>query len=448
MRRYAPVAGVVVVMSCGGPAPDLLAPQPTSAKAPASAPPLPVEPAAITPTPVAAPALAPATSLTFHPVVTSGEWVGLHLLLDRSLMVSAGPRLLRVDLAGTIDDSPALLTGIDLPYPRGTESDLESQMMMINDHGGWSALQVGGTWPTATFLTLVAGDQQPAAVYRWAGDRWARTKPGRASVFSWPVALRPWKDRSLLAWRELYAPALDLSQRCSNCPDEIYQAPEYKQGERDLAATKQLAVLAGPAKAPPLTGKQISAFDALTTGQVFVALTDGSLLVWPAAGEPVPLRPPGAATVWWAGLLARAPDDLLGFGALGDRAYLMHYDGEAITALDVPACGPGLTSLAVVGTTWWTTCASPPPRSYDQLNTQTWAGSLWRREGAGEWERVALAEGLEPQFVVARGPDDVWVAAYGDKGGTVLHTRDHGRVIALGDLREIVGNGFFAGQQP
>jgi len=68
---------------------------------------------------------------------------------------------------------------------------------------------------------------------------------------------------------------------------------------------------------------------------------------------------------------------------------------------------------------------------------------LWRREGAGAWEQVALPDGLAARLVVARGPDDVWVAAYGEQGGTVLHTRPHDRVIALGDLRSIVHKAFF-----
>ncbi len=447
MLRYGLLAGAVVLTSCGGAAPEGLAPRPTSVVALASTPTLPVEPAASEPPPVAAPVLAPATTLAFHPVVTSDEWIGMHPLLDGSLMISAGPRLLRIDPAGTIDDGPALLAGIDLPYPT-PEPDLDMQMDIINDHGGWSALQVGGTWPTATFLTLATGHYDPAAAYRWAGDRWARIKPGRTRVVTWPASVRPWKDRSLLAWRELYAPALDLSGQCSDCPAEMYEDPKYKQGARELAATRQLAVLAGPAKAPPLTGKEIAAFDALITGEVFVALGNGAWMVWPAVGEPVTVRPPGDDAVQWAGLVARAADDVLGFGTLAEKPALMRYDGTTFTALDVPACESGLTSLAVVGTTWWTTCASPTPRNYDQLNTQPRAGSLWRREGAGEWQRVALTDGLDAQLVVARGPDDVWVAAYGEQGGTLLHTRDHGPVIALGDMREIVLKGFFAGKEP
>lgn len=247
----------------------------------------------------------------------------------------------------------------------------------------------------------------------------------------------------MLAWREVFVPALDLSGQCSDCPQELYETPAFKQGERDQAGARQLAVIAGPAKAPPLAGKEIAAFDALPGGEVFVALATGSLLVLPAAGEPITVALDAAQL---EGLLARAADDVLGFGTRDEKAYLMRYDGKTVTALAVPACEPGLTSLAITGSTWWTTCASPRPYNYDILNTQAQAGSLWRREGEGAWERVALPDGLAAREVVARGPDDVWVAAYGEHGGTVLHTREHGRVIALGDMRAIVRKGFFAGQ--
>ncbi len=432
-------------MSCGGAAhegaPDGVAPPPVSAPDPAPAAAAPATPAVVAPAP--APAAAVAATIAFHPVVTSGEWLGLHPLLDGSLMISAGPRLLRVDPAGTIDEGPALLAGIELPLRDAGPPELDMQMDVINHHGGWTALQVGGTWPGATFLTLVTGSYPPGDVYRWAGDRWALQKPGRGRVLTWPHTVRAWRDRSLLAWREVFVPALDLSGQCSDCPQELYETPAFKQGERDQAGARQLAVIAGPAKAPPLAGKEIAAFDALPGGEVFVALATGSLLVLPAAGEPITVALDAAQL---EGLLARAADDVLGFGTRDEKAYLMRYDGKTVTALAVPACEPGLTSLAITGSTWWTTCASPRPYNYDILNTQAQAGSLWRREGEGAWERVALPDGLAARQVVARGPDDVWVAAYGEHGGTVLHTREHGRVIALGDMRAIVRKGFFAGQ--
>ncbi len=398
---------------------------------------------------IAAPVPTPAAKLDFHPVVTSGEWLGLHPLADGTLMISAGPRLLRVDLTGTIDESPALLAGIELPFPEGRDVGVEGLMEMINERGGWTALQVGGTWPGATFLTLEAGRQRPNDVYRWAGDRWAKTKTGRAPVLMHPRTIRVWKDRSLLAWRELYAPALDLDTQCSNCPDEMYETPEYKRAERALLGTKQLVVLAGPAKGPSLAGQKISAFDALPGGEVFLALDDGgSLLLLPAAGgKPVILAPPaGTGIVQLHGLVARAADDVMGFGSRDGKAYLQRYDGAKITTIDAPACEPGLASLSIVGATWWATCADTVPRSYEEINSQDSVGSLWRREGAGAWQQVALANGIAARVVVARGADDVWLAAYGEQGGTVLHTREHGPVRALGDLQQIVRTSFFAAE--
>ena len=385
--------------------------------------------------------------LVFHPVVSSSEWLGLHPLLDGTLMISAGPRLLRVDPAGTIDDGPALLAGIELPFPDAHKHGALALIEILNERGGWTALQVGGTWPGATFLTLEAGRQRPDDVYRWASDRWARTQPGRAALSMHPRTIRAWKDRSLLAWRELYAPALDLDAQCSSCPPELYETPAYKRAEREVLATKQLVVLAGPAKGPPIAGQKIAAFEALPSGEVFLALADGgSLFVLPAAGgEAITLPPPaGTGVVQLHGLLARAADDVIGFGTRDGKAYLQRYDGATITAIDVPACEPGLASLSIAGTTWWATCADPPPRSYDELNSQRGPSSLWRRDGAAAWQQVALADGIAARVVVARGPEDVWLAAHGDQGGTVLHTREHGPVRALGDLQQIVRTGFFA----
>lgn len=441
MLRRGLLAGVIVLMGCGGGARDEAAHRPTGAPAPAIATPPPAasRPAAPTPT--------PAATLVFSPVVTSGEWIGLHPLLDGSLMISAGPRLLRVDPAGAIDEGPALLAGIELPYPKDVAMGVEAQLERINERGGWSALQVGGTWPGATFLTLETAGRRPNDVYRWSVDRWVKTRPGRAAVQGWPRSVRAWKDRSLLAWRELYVPALDLEDQCSDCPPEMLETPAYKQGERDLAAAKQLVVLAGPAKGPPFAGETIVAFDALTTGEVFVALADGALLVLSPAGERVKVAAPaGEQTVQLHGIVARAADDVIGFGGRDGKAYLVRHDGAKQVALDAPACAPGIASLSIAGDVWWATCAEPPPRSYEQLSVQDRAGSLWRREGAGAWQRVALGEGVEARLVVARAADDVWVAAYGEHGGTALHSREHGRVIALGDLLGIVREGFFAGR--
>lgn len=395
--------------------------------------------------PVAAPMPA-APALNFQPVVTSGEWLGLHPLLDGSLMISAGPKLIRIDRAGNVLNDPSLLAGIELPYPKGREFGVEGQMDLINNRGGWTPSMVGGTWPGATFMTIGTGGYRPAAVYRWANDRWAPQKAARGRVTGEPHTVRAWKDSSLLAWRELYVPALDLDDKCSQCPDEMYETPEYKQGERDLAAAKQLVVLAGPAKGPPLSGEQITAFDALPSGEVFLALKDGSLLVLPAEGEPISVAAPtGEGTPELHGLVARAADDVLGFGARDNKAFLVRYDGKTLSSVDAPACEPGLASLSVAGATWWATCAHTIPRSYEELNTQTRTGSLWRREGAGAWEKVALRDGFEARVVVARAPDDVWVSTYGKDGAAVLNNREHLELIALGDMIDIVRKGFFPG---
>lgn len=445
------LSGLIVLMSCGGGVRDGAAngaaPRPVGAPDPASV--TPQAATAIAAPPAATPVPAAAAKLAFHPVVTSGEWLGLHPLLDGSLMISAGPRLLRIDPTGAIDDGPALLAGIELPFPDGREWGVEGLIEMINESGGWTALQVGGTWPGATFLTLEVGRQRPDHVYRWAGDRWARTKPGRAPVLTHPLAIRAWKDHSLLAWRELYAPALDLDAQCSSCPKEMYETPAYKRAEREMLATKQLVVLAGPAQGPPLAGHKISAFDALPGGEVFLALNGGgSLLVLPAAGgESVTLAPPaGPGIVLLHGLVARAADDVIGFGSRDGKAYLQRYDGAQITAIEAPACEPGLASLSIADATWWATCANTVPRSYDEINRQHGTSSLWRRDDAGAWQQVALADGIAARVVVARGADDVWLSAYGERGGTLLHTRGHGPVRALGDLKQIVRAGFFAGE--
>jgi hypothetical protein len=383
-----------------------------------------------------------AASMQLYALVTFDELLGLHPLLDGSMMISAGPKLLRVDPEGEIHDDAALLAGITLPYPDALEYGVEAEMEFITHSGGWSALQVGGTWPSATFLTLQTGYGK-ASVYRWAGDRWAEAKHARSSVIAYPRAIRAWREGSLLAWRELYAPALDLDGQCSDCPDEMYETPQYKRAERDLASTKQLAVLAGPAKGPSLKGVKITAFDALASGEAFVGLEDGSLWVLSAAGKATTMTPTGdAAGGQLRGLVARAADDVIGFGIKDDKPFLVQYTGKGFAALDVPECTSGLASLSIAGPTWWVTCANPLPRSYEELGFHDDAGSLWRRE-SGAWERMAFKDGVYPRIVLARGPDDVWVSAYGNGGGTVLHTRERKQMIALRGLEDVVRKGFF-----
>ncbi len=389
---------------------------------------------------------------TFHAVVTSEEWLGLHPLLSGELMISAGPKLLRVDAAGEIHADRALLAGIELPWPMLNKGDgPEMQVEAINDKSGWWTLQVGGTWPGATFLTLeLPGDhEETTQVYRWAGDRWSRVKIRSGTYSAYPRQIQAWKDQSLLAWREFFSPTLDTEDECSNCPPAVFESAKYKAAERDVARAKQLAVVAGPAKGPALAGQNITAFAALTSGEVFVALEGGSLLVLAATGEQTTVAATGATAGTLGGLVARAPNDVVGFGSGAAGPLLVRHDGHGLTTLTPPACAMGLASLSIVGATWWATCASPAPRSYAAMSFEESAGSLWRKQGGAGWEQVKLAEGLQARLVVARAEDDVWVAARGEDGkGTVLHSRAHGAPIALGGMLEIVRDGFFAATVP
>jgi len=376
--------------------------------------------------------------------VTSGEWLGLHPLLDGSLMLSAGPKILRVDPAGVLHDEPALLAGIELPWPEGAEHGAEAMLETINEKGGWPALQIGGTWPGATFLTLLTPNdhEDPADVYRWAGTRWKQVRAPTGDYVAFPRVIRAWRQASLLAWREIFVPALDTDAFCSDCPDEFFETPQYKAAGRTLAGAKQLVVLAGPARGPAVMGAAITAFDALPTGEVFLAAEDSILVIAPS-GEQSKFAVPPELRGRIDGLVAWAPDDVVGFGAAGDAPYLVRFDGSSLTPLPHPPCTIGLASLSIAGETWWTSCANPPPRSYNEINEQGYDGSLWRREGAGPWQPVALPNALPARVVHARGPDDVWVSAYGENGGTVLHTKQHGDVIALGDMLAILRRGFF-----
>jgi len=435
---------VALGLSCARPDEDPLKPQPTKPQ-----PTTPEPPIAATPEPpptVAGPAPG------FHAVVTSQEWLGLHLLQSGELMISAGPKLLRVDASGEIHNDRALLAGIALPVPAMKQSDgPEVQVEAINDKSGWWTLQVGGTWPGATFLTLAypLDHEEAAQVYRWAGDRWSRVKIRSGTYSAYPRLIRAWSDQSLLAWREFYAPALDTDAQCSDCPPEIFAAPKYKAAQRDVARAKQLAVVAGPAKGPALAGQNITAFAALTSGEAFVALAGGSLLVLAATGEQTTVTTTGATAGTLNGLVARAPDDVVGFGRGADGPLLVRFDGRGLTTLTPPACPMELASLSIVGETWWATCANLPPRSYEMMNFEDPGGSLWRKQGVAGWEQVKLAEKLAARLVVARAEDDVWVAAGKEEGTyTVLHSRAHREVLALGAMLDIVRDGFFAEPAP
>lgn len=382
----------------------------------------------------------------FHAVVTSEEWLGLHPLLDGTLMISAGPKLLRVDPGGTIHDDPALLGGIELPLHDLRDEGPEPQLEAIGEWGGWWTVQVGGWWPTSPFLTLSLPGlhDEPYALYRWKDDRWAKVEGSSRTMIAYPRAVRAWKDDSVLAWRGFYAPALDTDHFCSLCPEEFYETPEYKGAERAVASAKLLAVLAGPAKGPTLSRRDAVAFDALPSGEAFVGLEGGSILVIAADGTQQLVAASGETAGGLHGLVARGPQEVIGFGGRKDGPLLVRWDGTELQALPEPECGRAVASLSIVGPTWWATCGSEAPRSYEQLNFEERDGSLWRKQGEGGWERAELGPRMQPRQVVARAEDDVWVTSHGKDGtGTVLHTRARGAVIELGGMEEIVRAGFY-----
>ena len=115
------------------------------------------------------------------------------------------------------------------------------------------------------------------------------------------------------------------------------------------------------------------------------------------------------ATLERGDVLARARDRVFVFweaiGGTGTVPYLARWDGQSWTAESVPGCaGQGLAAFSEAdGAGQWAVC-SVDPRQWQG------AGTLWHRAEAGEWENVALPEGGTAREVVARGPNDVWVA--------------------------------------
>ncbi len=384
--------------------------------------------------PVADAAVASPAS-AFHTVVTYDDWLDLFPLGGDTMMIAAGPRLVRVDGDGVLHDDPALAVGIELPWSDFFDVSDEDRNAYLGDAEGWWTLQVGGTWPSATFLTLATpGLPRAPDVYRWAGDRWRAVKARGDRHVAYPRAVRPYSQGSWISWRGLFARALFLDDKCSDCPDEVYETPEYRAAERAVKAAKLLAVLAGPAKAPAVRGQDVVAFDALESGEVFLASRDGSLSVIAPGASPRKTKPAHAEIL---GIVARGPTEVAVFGGIEGRPFLAELDGEALVAVDFPDCGAPIASLSIHGASWWASCGEPAPRSYEALNSPgDLPSSLWRREGSGAWMPIALAPGLAPRFVHVRGADDVWVGAIGRGNAVILHSREPQGVLVLGSTLE------------
>jgi hypothetical protein len=409
------------------------APPPSPATAPRASTPAPA--------PTAAPVVGTAP-LAFHRVVTYDDWIDVFPLGGDTLMIAAGAKLVRVDAKGDLHDDAQLSAGIALPWPDFFTTDDESRTVMLGEADGWWTWHVGGTWPSAAFLTLATpGMSRAPDVYRWTGDRWRPARTARKHYVAYPKAIRPWKDGSLLAWQGFYARALDLDDQCSQCPDEMYETPGYRAADRAVAAAKPLAVIAGAAKAPTVSARDLVAFDALPSGEIFVARANGSFdRIGGAAGSST-ISAAGKPRVF--GLLALGPTDVVIHGAIADAPYLARFDGAAIVPIAAPECAAPLVSMSIHGSQWWATCAAPPPRSYDELNSPTvLPSSLWRREGDEPWTQVVLAPNVAPQQVHVVGPDDVWLTAIVDDHAQALHSRDHGRVIVLGSAQEMLRRTF------
>jgi len=386
-----------------------------------------------------APPAEPVRSPALHVIARAGTDMLLHPLVDGTLLASAGPLVLRVDERGELLHDPAMLRGIESIRPF-VSAFAEDDFEMV---AAWRPVSLGGRWPDAVYLSLdvvsgFRGEGGVPVVYRWTPNGWAKLSTRGKHYEHYPAELHPWKDDSILA-RRVYMPwypGQDEWEGDEGGPTE----QQVEVAKQAIARAKKLVVIRGEPQAPELAAT-VAAFDSRATGEVFAVTGDASpSLVWlDAAGTRRTVPLPGT-DVQVHGVRADSPDHVWVFGAVpandGFAPWLVRVEGDRATLVEPPACtGLGLGSFAALPDgAQWATCSEPIEWMYERDESE-----LWHRPAGGAWAPVSMPPGVEsPRQVVARGPDDVWVAADAkDGGGVILHSRPRAGVLELPSLGKL-----------
>lgn len=450
ITRIVPSCLVVALAGCDAPAPEgqaTPAPEagsPAPSTAPASAEAGAAEAArtseaADAPEPAVAgksvePAPTPAApSEALHVIARSGTEMGVHPLVDGSLLASAGPLVLRVDERGELVHDPAMLRGL-----KSIRASISPDGTDFEGVHAWGPVALGGRWPDAVYLSLdvvsgFRGEGGVPAVHRWDGQAWV-TIGTRSRHYDWyPAEVHPWIEGSLLARRvfqEWYPGQEEWDESQGPTKQQVAAA------HRAIAQAKPIVVIRGAPKAPATAATAV-AFTSRPTGEVFVVTGDepASLVRIDAAGASHTVALPGDGFAH--GVIADGPDRAWVFGVAGDepkQPWLVRIEGDGATQAEAPGCQEiGMSSLAVLDDgTQWATCGDPP-RELHAIWPERY--SLWQRAPGEAWTQKSLPTGVDrPRTVVARAADDVWVSARDQDGGVVLHSRPRSKVLELPGL--------------
>lgn len=388
--------------------------------------------AAVAPKPVADP---PPVTSPFHVIGKGDVSFGLHRSIDGALMVSAGPLVMRVDEAGEVLYDLSMLRGIE---PIRKASVLEGGY--YDGVMGWQPVGLGGRWPDALFMSLdfssgFRGEGGQPVTYRHTPEGWTKVATRTAHYEHHVLEVHPWIEGSLLA-RRGYVPWYPGQEKWQG--EDGPTRRQWEAAEAAIAKAKKLAVVRGAPKAPDV-GPSLDAFASLATGEVFAATGGGSpsMLLLAADGKRTNVALPGSSPNV-VGVVAEGRERAWVFGGATvgdtDKPYLVKVERGQAVADTVPTCkASALTSLSVLSDgTMWAVCGGPD-ESVDEDQ------DVWTRPADGPWERVTLPEGVDSATaLVARAPDDVWVAAYQAKGWVLLHTRARSKVLEVATL-EVLG---------
>lgn len=348
------------------------------------------------------------------------------------VFVTNGPQVMRVSADGILIRDPSWLAGIDW---QGSEAPGAHYGTAV-----WDALTLGGQ-PEALHLVIAMetgfrNDSYPNKVYRRANDRWVEVRSKGKHFHAYPAKLAPWSDGQVLALRR-FTP--DYAFFAYEDENDGPSKARVTRAARSIAKAKKLVVIRGTGKAPDLGHDNYQSFDALATGEIMAVVarasdTDPARVVhFDPKGQATRELPLPEADLDRSELTIVAPDDAWVFGAASTdvtEPYLAHFDGHAWTRKEPPPCeDDGIASFSTApGAGQWAICGFEPQQMWWSQQAQ-----LWHRPDRGAWQAVTLPGGGKVIEVLARGPDDVWVA-----GDGIFHTRPPKSVLVAPGLEALV----------
>jgi len=379
----------------------------------------------------------PAPAAGLHVIARSDTSLQLHPLIDGTLLVSAGPLVLRVDARGELVHDLSMLTGLETIRPgMGAEDDAFEGVM------AWGPVALGGRWPDAVYLSLdvesgFRSEGGRPVVYRHNGNGWAKLGTRSTHYEHYPAELHPWIEGSILTRRE-YMPYFKGQEQWEG-DEGGATARQVAVVQKAIADAKKLVVIRGTPKAPDVA-TTVVAFDSRESGEIFAVTgeTPPTLVRLDAAGARHTVALPGT-DLEVRGVTSDGTDRAWVFGTTqpGDKEqpWLVRVEGERATVVEGPPCSAkGLASFVVLESgAQWASCGERPdaPLIYAEHE-------LWQRSANGAWTRPRLPPAVEsPRQVVALGDDDVWVVASDEHGAVLLHSRPRAKLLELPSLATI-----------